>query len=131
VASNPVANSQQKVFDADVFVKFIPVQPAAADFIVLASKLTALEKNLCPVPTQHRYNSIAYLLKNGGVQGRNLRDKQAIVSSKEFAGTGIADALQAALAEGALAQLYRKRIGKWIAGNLAQYPIPASGISQY
>jgi hypothetical protein len=99
--------------------------------MVLASKLTALEKNLCPIPTQHHHNSIAYLLKNGDVQSSNLRDKQAIVSSKELARTGIADALQAALAEGALAQLYRKRIGKWIAGDLAQHPVAASGISQY
>ncbi|OHC75124.1 MAG: hypothetical protein A3G18_07520 [Rhodospirillales bacterium RIFCSPLOWO2_12_FULL_58_28] len=60
-----------------------------------------------------------------------MRDEQTIVGSKELSRTDITGASQATLAESVFIQLYRIRIGKWIAGYLAQYPIAAPGIGQY
>ena len=83
------------------------------------------------IAAQHRYNGITHLLKNGDVQNPDLTYKQAIVGGKELARTGIAGALQTTLAEGTFIQLYRTRIRKGIAGNLAQHPIATARISQY
>ena len=64
------------------------------------------------------------------LQYPDLSEHQALISSEEFAGTGVADEVKGALPEAAAIKLDGPRVGVRLACDLTQNPIASTGVGQ-